>query len=482
MKHTTNVLVLLMMIMFILQGCKYQKKELPPVQNQNVTTEKIDTSFDLGEEDQASSTNDGEQTPDTRDEDQDTPPVVAEKSLEDLLDIFFGTFVLPINKTGEAFDTRVDYERLNDLRTKKEKNYLRLVTKIERKFRDLEAVKGKSDAYKKAFYINAYNYFAIRLINRYYIKDGKRIYSILDLSQGLNPHQIFDARFIRVHSEELVSLNTVEKTLLANLTGNKDGRMHFAVICASKSCPITSNKAYREENLETQLNDITKAAMQLSRVVKNDNDEKKTFLNEIFGWYEDEFIADKGSVNAFIEHHGGQVLYKTKKQKYNWNLNSLTEEQVITEKPTLPVEQTDVDGGEGSGAGSTEKENPCNDLILNSDEKVISICSNLLSGKEHKLTKNTVTEANLCILRNRSENTYIVRGTLSSVDNKEVESLVDVDFGAKAKVDNEGFFVWEAKDSIRHEASFHPEEMTLKFRQNTKGVRRSIRKIVVGCE
>lgn len=478
MKHATNVLVLFLMVLFVLQGCKYQKKELPPIQNKTVTTEKIDTTFDLSEETDTQTDVVAPDATDSVEDDADTPPVVVEKSLEDLLDIFFGTFVLSVNKTEEAFDTRVDYERLNDLRLKKDKTFLGLVTKIERKFRDLDAVRGKSDAYKKAFYINAYNYFAIRLINRYYIKDGKRIRSILDLSSGLNRHQIFDTRFIRIHSEELVSLNKVEKELLAALTANKDGRVHFAVICVSKGCPITSNKAYREETLELQLDEITKAAMALPRIVNNDNDEKQTTLNKIFKWYEAEFIADKGSVKAFIEHHGGQVLYATKNHDYDWSLNGLTEE-VIVDKPALPVEE--VDGGEGSGAGS-EKDHPCKDLILNENEKVVSICSTLVSGKEHKLTKNTVTEANLCILRNREKDTYIVRGTLNSKDKKEVESLVDVDLEGEAKVDNDGFFVWDKKDSIRHEASFQPEEMTLKFRQNTKGVRRSIRKIVVGCE
>ncbi|MFT6604066.1 MAG: hypothetical protein ACJARO_001583, partial [Bacteriovoracaceae bacterium] len=206
------------MVLFVLQGCKYQKEELAPISSRtNVETEKVDTVLNLDEEEEQSST-DSVDTPQVNDQ-GDAPLIVEEKSLEDLLDIFFGTFVLPINKVGEAFDTRVDYERLHDLLKKKEPIFKDLVTKIERKFRDRNALKGKSDAYKKSFYINAYNYFAIRLINRFYInKDGSKIKSILDLSTGLNPHQIFDARFIRVHGEELVSLNTVEKQYLSDLT------------------------------------------------------------------------------------------------------------------------------------------------------------------------------------------------------------------------------------------------------------------------
>ena len=480
MKHAANILVLLMMVLFVLQGCKYQKEELPPIQQHTVeqVTQK-DTTLDL-DEDVVEDSN--SETPVENSEDDEKPPVVVEKSLEDLLDVFFGTFVLSVNKVDEAFDTRVDYERLNDLRVKKDKTFSTLVTKIERKFRDRDALRGKSAAYKKAFYINAYNYFAIRLINRFYMKNGKRIKSILDLSEGLNKHQIFDARFIRVHNENLVSLDTVEKELLAGLTGKKDGRVHFAVICVSKGCPITLNKAYREEILEEQLNEITKASLRLPRMLNNDNDEKVTYLTKIFTWYDDEFIADKGSVKAFIEFHGGEVLYTTKKQDYDWSLNGLTEEAEEVEKPELPTEDTDTDaGGEGSGSGASE-EAPCSEYLNNEDEKVLNICNKLISGKEHKLTKNTVTEANLCILRNRKEDTYIIRGTLNSTDKKGVESLVEVDFGSEAKVENDGYFTWDAKDSIRHEASFHPEELNLKFRQNTKGVRRSIRKIVVGCE
>ncbi len=494
MKHTANIMVLFLMVLFVLQGCKYQKEELAPIASRtNVETEKVDTVLSLDDEDEDQSATDSVDTPQVNDQDDaDTPAVVVEeKSLEDLLDIFFGTFVLPINKVGEAFDTRVDYERLHDLLKKKEPIFKDLVTKIERKFRDRSALIGKSDAYKKSFYINAYNYFAIRLINRFYInKNGSKIKSILDLSTGLNPHQIFDARFIRVHGEELVSLNTVEKEYLSDLTERADGRTHFAVICVSKGCPITLNKAYREELLEDQLDYITNASLKLPRMLVNDQGKKRTYLTKIFSWYSEEFEADKGSVKGFIEHHGGEVLFKTKSLKYDWTLNSLNQNDQVIVRPDLPKPIVPTTGGEGSGDGvvvngDDSKEpttGPCAKMILSDDEKVVSICGNLISGKEHKLTKNTVTEAKLCILRNSITDTYSIRGTLSSIDKKEVASEVEVDFTAKATVDDEGFFTWTHKDKIRHEAKFHPEELTLKFRQNTKSVRRSIRKIVVGCE
>ena len=493
MKHTANILVLFLMVLFVMQGCKYQKDELAPISsNSSAPIEKVDTVLDLSD-DEADST-DLSDTPDTQTD--QTPsedrPVVVEESLEDLLDIFFGTFVLPINKVGEAFDTLVDYERLHELLVKKEPVFKNLVTKIERKFRDRTALKGKSDDYKKAFYINAYNYFAIRLINRFYIKEGKKIKSILDLSKGLNPHQIFDARFIRVHSEELVSLNKVEKEFLSNLTENADGRVHFAVICVSKGCPITLNKAYREELLEEQLDFITGASLKLPRMLLNDHSKKRTMLTKIFSWYSEEFEADKGTVKGFIEHHGGEVLFKTKSQDYDWSLNSLTGNDQVIVRPNLPKPVTPTDnGGEGSGSGSNSGDNtggstnpdkPCANMIFSADEKIISVCRNLISGKEHKLTKNTVTEAKLCLLRNAKEDTYSIRGSLNSLDKKEVATVVEVDFTAKAKVDDEGFFTFGVKNSIRHEAKFHPEELTLKFRQNTNGVRRSLRKIVVGCE
>jgi hypothetical protein len=498
-KHTANILVLFLMVLFILQGCKYQKEELSPVASRtNAPIEKVDTVLSLDDaedsvEDQSGSV---DSVDTTNTDDQTTTPAVEEKSLEDLLDIFFGTFVLPINKVGEAFDTRVDYERLHDLLVKKEPIYKDLVTQIERKFRDRNALQGKSHAYKKSFYINAYNYFAIRLINRFYIKDGKKIKSILDLSTGLRPHQIFDARFIRVHSESLVSLNTVEKTYLSDLTERADGRTHFAVICVSKGCPITLNKAYREELLEDQLDFITNASLKLPRMLVNDQGKKKSYLTKIFDWYSEEFEADKGTVKGFIEHHGGEVLFKTKNLSYDWTLNSLNENGQVIVKPNLPKPIAPTTGGEGLEDGVTDNSNtdntggndsadtagPCDDMIFSENERIMSVCSNLISGKEHKLTKNTVTEAKLCLIRNFKEDTYAIRGTLSSIDKKEVASLIEVDFSSKAKVDDEGYFTWGHKDSIRQEAKFHPEELTLKFRQNTKGVRRSIRKIVVGCE
>lgn len=461
MKQPSDLLALLLMSLFFLQGCKYQKRELRPV--------KLQMSV-MGTNDliKVTAQSDSEET---------------KQDLEGLLDIFFGTFVLPVNLTGESFDTRVDYEHLHDLRIKKDETFLRLVSKIENKFRNRDALKDRSDLYKKAFYINAYNYFSIRLINRYYMKDGKRINSILDLEEGPDKHKVFDTRFIRVHSEELISLNKLEQGLLSNLTRKKDGRTHFAVACAARDCSITLNKAYREDSLEEQLDEITKAALRLPRVFSNDNDVKKTYLSEIFSRHKEEFIADKGSVNAFIEYFGKEVLYVTEYQNYDWSLNSINSavnSDII--QAELPKEEVVIESADNDEVISSEEERFCKKLILNEGEKLIASCDKLLSGKEHKLTKNTVTEANFCLIRNTVEDTYIIRGTMNSVDKNKVESLVGVDFGGKAKIDNDGVFTWRVKDLFRNEARFNPDEMILKFRQNTKKFRRSIRKIVVGCE
>ena len=90
---------------------------------------------------------------------------------------------------------------------------------------------------KKAYWINAYNAFTIQLILKNYplksIKDLKRPW-------GLS--------FIKIDGGK-IALNTIEHEILRPMG---DPRIHFAIVCASKSCPKLLNYAYESETLDQQ--------------------------------------------------------------------------------------------------------------------------------------------------------------------------------------------------------------------------------------
>src|SRR5262249_17959447 len=81
--------------------------------------------------------------------------------------------------------------------------------------------KRMTDSERKAFFINAYNAMAIAIVfERYPVK------SIRDIDGA------FDKIRKRI-AGEMMTLDDVENRLRAM----KDARIHFAIVCASKSCP-----------------------------------------------------------------------------------------------------------------------------------------------------------------------------------------------------------------------------------------------------
>jgi hypothetical protein len=97
----------------------------------------------------------------------------------------------------------------------------------------LSAMTGEE---RKAFWINAYNAWAIQTLLE---NPGKKITEVPGA---------FDRARHRVGGETL-TLDDVENRLRAM----KDARIHFAIVCASRSCPPLASAAYRAEGLEESL-------------------------------------------------------------------------------------------------------------------------------------------------------------------------------------------------------------------------------------
>jgi len=159
---------------------------------------------------------------------------------------------------------------------------------------------------KLAFWINAYNALTIDLILRNYpiksIKDIKdpwkqRLWKLVDINYNL---------------EE------IEHDILRRMD---EPRIHFAIVCASASCPKLNNKAYTAENLETQLTQATKDFLSDS----NRNSISKDYLelSKIFKWFGYDFTKNDSLID-FLKMYSGVQISKDAKIKfkdYNWDLN-----------------------------------------------------------------------------------------------------------------------------------------------------------------
>ena len=102
-------------------------------------------------------------------------------------------------------------------------------------FVDISPKENWTKQEKLAYWINAYNAFTIKLII-----DNYPINSIKDIK---NP---WDQKFIPINGD-MLSLNHIEHEILRKMD---EPRIHFAIVCASESCPKLQNKAFIAENLE----------------------------------------------------------------------------------------------------------------------------------------------------------------------------------------------------------------------------------------
>ncbi|WP_034041608.1 DUF547 domain-containing protein [Wocania ichthyoenteri] len=159
---------------------------------------------------------------------------------------------------------------------------------------------------KLAFWINAYNAMTIDLILRHY-----PIKSIKDIK---NP---WKQRFWKL-DKKWWNLNDIEHEILRKMD---EPRIHFAIVCASVSCPKLLNEAYTASNLEEQLIKVTQCF--LSDSTKNNISENTLKLSKIFQWFAKDFKQNGSLVDFLNQYSGVQISAKAKKsfKNYNWGLN-----------------------------------------------------------------------------------------------------------------------------------------------------------------
>ncbi len=168
-----------------------------------------------------------------------------------------------------------------------------------------------------AYWINAYNAFTIKLITRYYpIKSIKNIGGSIQIPFVNTP---WDIKFITIGKQKM-DLNNIEHGKLRKKFN--DPRVHMALVCASKSCPILLNEAYDPKRLDEQLTKQTKAF--LADPFRNKIAGDATQLSMIFKWYTMDFNKGGGSVNYFINTYSIIKIKSGEKVQYldyDWGLN-----------------------------------------------------------------------------------------------------------------------------------------------------------------
>ncbi len=173
--------------------------------------------------------------------------------------------------------------------------------------------KNWNEADQLAYWINAYNAFTVKLIIDHYplksIKDIGGNYPMINSS--------WDIKFFKIGEVDF-DLNTIEHAILRKKFS--EPRIHFAINCASFSCPKLRNEAFEAAQLEQQLEEQT--IFFINNSDKNLITKKANQLSQIFEWFESDFNKNT-SISALLTKHHSKFNPKNKIEylEYDWTLN-----------------------------------------------------------------------------------------------------------------------------------------------------------------
>lgn len=178
---------------------------------------------------------------------------------------------------------------------------------------------GDRDA-SLAYHINAYNAFSIQ--------------GILD---GLSPTTMIGRlRYFRLQAWPLdgrrISLHDLEHEVLRPL---REPRIHFAIVCASRSCPLLRSEAYTAARLEAQLDDQARAFVNDASRNRFDKATRTAHLSEIFKWFDEDFRG-AGSVQRYVARYVADPDVARELAQDGWRIEWIDYDWTLNGTPPRP--------------------------------------------------------------------------------------------------------------------------------------------------
>ena len=163
-----------------------------------------------------------------------------------------------------------------------------------------------------AFYINAYNAWILH--------EALAKYPTKSVKDAL--FTFFTGRRLTVAGQQ-TSFNALEKDTIRSKFG--EPRVHFALNCASRSCPPLNREAFAGDKLDAQFEKLAKGYVNSDRGVKYSAETKTADLSKIFDWYKDDFKNDGGALAFINKRRSSQIPADAKinYQEYDWGLNEV---------------------------------------------------------------------------------------------------------------------------------------------------------------
>ncbi len=174
-----------------------------------------------------------------------------------------------------------------------------------------------------AFWINAYNAFAVKGILDHYSP-----------TTLWGRYRYFVGQDYRVGGVT-INLYDLERQVL--IEQFHEPLMHFAIVCASISCPKLQPWAYQPDQLGRQLDRVARSFINDLTRNRFDRTQKVASLSMIFQWFEKDFSAVAGSVLAYVARYVDdpelakelmQPDYRIEYLDYDWSLNGIPPKEI----------------------------------------------------------------------------------------------------------------------------------------------------------
>jgi hypothetical protein len=168
--------------------------------------------------------------------------------------------------------------------------------------------------------INLYNALVIaQILKRYPLK------SILPRFLGI-PNWISFLRFftqpIYTLDDQPLSLNDIEHKLLRQQW--QEPRIHFALVCAARGCPLLRNEAYSPIRIQEQLTDDATRFINNVDKVSYFPEHNLLQYSKIFKWYKKDFLQVSPSILTYINQYLSVTVPESASVQYlpyDWHLN-----------------------------------------------------------------------------------------------------------------------------------------------------------------
>ena len=186
--------------------------------------------------------------------------------------------------------------------------------------------KFKSQHEKLAYWINAYNAFILKIIIDNYPVESIKDINFIGFTVWLTKNNF---------GGEDISFKSLEDDIIRSEFN--DPRIHFAINCASYSCPPLRNEAFLPEILDTQMDQSTRSFINDVNNFMVDEENGLLYLSSIFDWYDDDFfvwlqknqeIEEPHLLDYIKLYYNGEIKDEWYRldiefNEYNWNLNDL---------------------------------------------------------------------------------------------------------------------------------------------------------------